>query len=194
MKPFFSLLLVFSFAISAKPKPNIIHIMVDDLGWQDIASHKIDGKPVYETPHMDRLTEIGRRFTQAYSPAPTCAPSRVSFLRGQYPIKTGTYHVQGGRLPRPWRTSSPLIPPTTTTDSRILKSLLLMYSKMQVTQRVMLANGMLAVNLQDIHSPLIRALILASLKKMVATNITMMMNFGSQLQVIKINSLEPGEE
>lgn len=93
------------------PKPNIVHIMVDDLGWQDIASHKLDGKPVYETPHMDRLTKIGRRFTQAYSPAPTCAPSRVSFLRGQYPINTGTYHVQGGRLPRPWRSSSPLIPP-----------------------------------------------------------------------------------
>ena len=93
------------------PKPNIIHIMVDDLGWQDIASHKIDGKPVYETPHLDRLTKIGRRFTQAYSPAPTCAPSRVSFLRGQYPIKTGIYHVQGGRLPRPWRNDTPLISP-----------------------------------------------------------------------------------
>jgi arylsulfatase A-like enzyme len=103
--------LFFSTVILATPKPNIIHIMVDDLGWQDIASHKTNGKAVYDTPHLDRLTKIGRRFTQAYSPAPTCAPSRVSFLRGQYPINTGTYHVQGGRLPRPWRTSSPLIPP-----------------------------------------------------------------------------------
>ena len=93
------------------PKPNIIHIMVDDLGWQDIACHKLDGKPVYETPHLDRLTRIGRRFTQAYSPAPTCAPSRVSFLRGQYPIKTGTYHVYGGSVSRAWRKETPLIPP-----------------------------------------------------------------------------------
>ena len=100
---------------------------------------------------MDRLTEIGRRFTQAYSPAPTCAPSRVSFLRGQYPIKTGTYHVQGGRLTvlgEQVTSDSSLLQP----HSRILKSLLLMYSKMQVTQRVMLAYGMLAVNHQDIHS------------------------------------------
>jgi len=74
---------------ASSTKPNIVHIMIDDLGWQDIAAHKIDGKPVYETPHMDRMTKIGRRFTQAYSPAPTCAPSRVSFLRGQHPVHTG---------------------------------------------------------------------------------------------------------
>jgi len=97
--------------VSTKPLPNIVHIMIDDLGWQDIAAHKIDGKPVYETPHMDRMTKIGRRFTQAYSPAPTCAPSRVSFLRGQHPVHTGVYHVQGGRLPRPWRDDTPRIPP-----------------------------------------------------------------------------------
>ena len=87
-------------AAPAAPKPNIVHIMVDDLGWQDIASHKIDGNAIYETPHLDRLTREGRRFTDAHSPAPTCAPSRVSFLRGQYPANTGVYHVMGGRIPR----------------------------------------------------------------------------------------------
>lgn len=92
-------------------KPNIVHIMIDDLGWQDIAAHKIDGKPVYETPHMDRMTKIGRRFTQAYSPAPTCAPSRVSFFRGQYPVNTGVFHVMGGSLPRPWRPDTNMITP-----------------------------------------------------------------------------------
>ena len=93
------------------PKPNIVHIMVDDLGWQDIASHKLDGKPVYETPHLDRLTRDGRRFTNAYSPAPSCAPSRVAFLRGQHPVNTGVYHVSGGRIPRPWHPSSPAVCP-----------------------------------------------------------------------------------
>ena len=89
-----------------RPAPNIVHIMVDDLGWQDIASHKIGGEPLYETPHLDQLTQTGRRFTQAYSPAPSCAPSRVAFLRGQHPVNTGVYHVSGGRVPRPWHPSS----------------------------------------------------------------------------------------
>jgi arylsulfatase A-like enzyme len=94
-----------------KEKPNIVHIFVDDLGWQDIANHKLDGKPVYETPHMDRLTREGRRFTQAYSPAPSCAPSRVAYLRGQHVVNTGVYHVSGGRIPRPWHPDSKRIAP-----------------------------------------------------------------------------------
>lgn len=104
---------IFAIAIAAHaaPKPNIVHIMIDDLGWQDIASHKVDGKPVYETPHLDRLTRQGRRFTQGYSPAPTCAPSRAAFLRGQFPANTGVYHVMGGRIPRPHSSSIAYIPP-----------------------------------------------------------------------------------
>ncbi len=93
------------------PRPNIVHIMADDLGWQDIASHKVDGQPVYETPHLDRLTRQGRRFTQAYSPAPTCAPSRAAFLRGRYPAHTGVYHVMGGGVPRRYRDDISYIPP-----------------------------------------------------------------------------------
>ena len=96
---------------SERPKANIVHIMVDDLGWQDIASHKIDGQPIYETPNLDRLTKNGRRFTEAYAPSPVCAPSRVSFLRGQYPVHTGVYSVTGGQLPRPHRKEVRMIPP-----------------------------------------------------------------------------------
>ena len=104
-------LAVLATAAQAAPRPNIVHILVDDLGWQDIAAHKLDGKPIYETPHLDRMTQRGRRFTQAYSPAPTCGPSRVSFLRGQYPVNTGVYHVQGGRIPRAWRDDTAMVPP-----------------------------------------------------------------------------------
>ena len=95
----------------ASPQPNIVHIMVDDLGSQDIESHRINGDPVYETPHLDRLTRMGRRFTHAYSPAPSCAPSRVAFLRGQHPVNTGVYHVSGGRIPRAWHPQSQRVCP-----------------------------------------------------------------------------------
>ena len=93
-------------AFAASPeKPNIVHILTDDLGWQDIACYyrAIHGEEsVYETPHMDRLAAKGRRFMQAYSPAPTCAPSRAAYMAGQYTPHTGVLSVMGGRLTRPY--------------------------------------------------------------------------------------------
>ena len=86
-------------------KPNIVHILTDDLGWQDIACYyrAMHGEEsVYETPHMDRLAAKGRRFMQAYSPAPTCAPSRAAYMAGQYTPHTGVLSVLGGRLARPY--------------------------------------------------------------------------------------------
>ena len=87
-------------------KPNIVHILTDDLGWQDIACYyraMHDGEEsLYETPHMDRLAAKGRRFMQAYSPAPTCAPSRAAYMAGQYTPHTGVFSVLGGRLARPY--------------------------------------------------------------------------------------------
>ncbi|MCH2176461.1 MAG: hypothetical protein MK193_12115 [Lentisphaeria bacterium] len=50
------------FADKAPPRPNIVHTFIDDLGWQDIASHKESGTIIYETPHMDKLTKDGMRF------------------------------------------------------------------------------------------------------------------------------------
>ena len=69
----------------ASPKPNIVHIMVDDLGWQDIASHKVDGNTVYETPHLDKLTRTGRRFTEAYAPSPCMCTFKSIFFTWSIP-------------------------------------------------------------------------------------------------------------
>ncbi len=85
---------------SDAPKPNIVHILTDDLGWQDPVCFDVDGKTPFETPHLDRLARNGRKFMQAYSPSPTCAPSRAAYISGQYPAHTGIYHVLGGKLPR----------------------------------------------------------------------------------------------
>lgn len=82
------------------PKPNIVHILTDDFGWQDPVCFDVDGETPYETPNLDRLAKNGRKFMQAYSPSPTCAPSRAAYISGQYPAHTGIYHVMGGKLPR----------------------------------------------------------------------------------------------
>ena len=85
-------------------KPNIVHILTDDLGWQDVAAYyrAVHGKEsIYETPHMDRIAENGLRFMQAYSPSATCAPSRAAYMAGQYTPHTGVLHVMGSMPPRP---------------------------------------------------------------------------------------------
>jgi arylsulfatase A-like enzyme len=101
-------------AVKAVPQPNIVHILTDDLGWQDIACYyrALHGEEsVYETPHMDRLAQNGKRFMQAYSPAPTCAPSRAAYMAGQYTPRTGVFHVMGGRPARVYNESHAYIDP-----------------------------------------------------------------------------------
>jgi arylsulfatase A-like enzyme len=77
-----------------------VHILTDDFGWQDPVCFDVDGETPFETPNLDRLAKNGRKFMQAYSPSPTCAPSRAAYISGQYPARTGIYHVLGGRPPR----------------------------------------------------------------------------------------------
>ncbi len=66
-------------------RPNILFIMVDDLGKEWISSY---GAEEIETPHIDALAKGGLRFNCAYS-MPQCTPSRVTLLTGQYPWRTG---------------------------------------------------------------------------------------------------------
>ena len=65
----------------ARP-PNVILILVDDMGWRDSA---IYGSAFYETPHIDRLAREGMRFTDAYSASPLCSPTRAGLLTGLDP-------------------------------------------------------------------------------------------------------------
>ena len=80
-------------------KPNIIIFYADDLGWQDTPLNKVGEPSPWETPNMEKLAAAGAKFTQAYSPAPTCAPSRAAMLSGRHPVKTKVTQVSGGRLP-----------------------------------------------------------------------------------------------
>lgn len=72
--------------IPAERPPNIILILVDDLGWSELGCY---GDDFFETPHLDRLAAEGMRFTEAYAPAPICSASRASLLTGRTPARTG---------------------------------------------------------------------------------------------------------
>ncbi len=69
-----------------KKQPNIIFILIDDLGWTDLSSY---GSSFYETPNLDRLAAGGMRFTDAYAACPVCSPTRASILSGKYPARLG---------------------------------------------------------------------------------------------------------
>jgi arylsulfatase A-like enzyme len=71
-------------------KPNIVFILVDDMGCTDVG---FMGSKYYETPNIDRLAGNGMIFTQAYANAANCAPTRASLLTGQYTPRHGVYTV-----------------------------------------------------------------------------------------------------
>ncbi|MBE0656027.1 MAG: arylsulfatase [Bacteroidales bacterium] len=75
-------------------KPNIIFILADDLSYRDLSCY---GQQVYQTPNLDALAEKGLRFTQAYSAAPECAPSRGCLMTGLH-TGHGPIRVNGSAL------------------------------------------------------------------------------------------------
>lgn len=94
---------MFAQPFSRAGKPNIVFILVDDMGWNGISSF---GNKHVSTPNIDRLAEQGMRFTQAYV-APECTPTRAEFLSGQYGARTGITQVHHARI----YPNAPLITP-----------------------------------------------------------------------------------
>ncbi len=91
---------------SERPKPNIILLLTDDLGWQDVKCYDIDEPSPMETPNIDALAKKGVLFWEAYSPAPTCAPSRCAIMSGNHPARAQKTHVVGGAPPAPYNRSA----------------------------------------------------------------------------------------
>lgn len=95
MKPFLSLLvfLLFSVLAPAAQKPNVVFILVDDLGYGDLGCY---GQKMLTTPHLDRMAAEGMRFTRHYAGSTVCAPSRCVLMTG---LHTGHCRVRGND---PW--------------------------------------------------------------------------------------------
>jgi arylsulfatase A-like enzyme len=80
------------------PHPNIVLILVDDMGFSDIGCY---GSEI-QTPTLDQLAAHGIRFTQAYNCA-RCCPTRASLLTGLYPHQAGVGHMVNNLGPRPYQ-------------------------------------------------------------------------------------------
>ena len=94
--PLFCSLLLAGAGFAQDQKPNVITLLVDDLGYRDLGCY---GGPV-KTPVLDHLAAEGVRFTDFHSGAPTCSPSRATFLTGRQHRRTGVYSVITERLHR----------------------------------------------------------------------------------------------
>lgn len=81
-------LLAMAVSGSAADRPNFVVILCDDLGYGDLGIH---GHPHIRTPVIDQLAKDGIRFTNFYSAAPVCSPSRVGLLTGRSPNRAGVY-------------------------------------------------------------------------------------------------------
>ena len=86
-----ALLTAFSLGLSAAGKPNVVIILADDLGYGDLGCY---GHPTIKTPHLDQMAAEGLRFTQFYSAAEVCTPSRAALMTGRYPVRSGMAHNQ----------------------------------------------------------------------------------------------------
>ena len=75
---------------AAQARTNFIVIYADDLGYGDLGVY---GHPTIRTPNLDRMAAEGARFTQFYSAAPVCSPSRAALLTGRYPVRSGVTKV-----------------------------------------------------------------------------------------------------
>jgi len=89
-------------AESTATRPNVIVLLVDDLGWGDVSCLN---NGAVKTPHIDRLAQTGVTFTSGYVTAPLCGPSRAAFFSGRYAQRFGFWDNSGG-IP----TDQPLLP------------------------------------------------------------------------------------
>ena len=112
---FFSVILLLSGLIisgcqSAEEKQdwNIVFILADDLGWNQVGYHGVD---FYETPNIDKLASDGMQFSNAYASDPVCSPTRAGIMTGKHPARWHlTDYIPGSPYPHAQLTTPQQIP------------------------------------------------------------------------------------
>ncbi len=91
-------------ARAEKRPPNIVFLLIDDMGWPDLACY---GHKFHETPNIDRLAAQGMKFTDFYAATPVCSSTRSTIQTGQYSARTGITDF----IPGHWRPFEKLVVP-----------------------------------------------------------------------------------
>ncbi len=82
------------FTACSQNQPNVVFILVDDLGWIDTGVY---GSSFYQTPHIDAFASEGTQFTQFYAASPVCSPTRASIMTGKHPAGLRITNWIGGK-------------------------------------------------------------------------------------------------
>ena len=110
MKPILSTILfcvALTQVVFAVGKPNILYIMVDDLGFGDLSSH---GATDLKSPNIDKLMKEGMRFDNFYANCPVCSPTRAAAMTGRYPDIAGVPGVVRTHESNNWGYLNPRLP------------------------------------------------------------------------------------
>lgn len=107
-----------AFAETIPPRPNVIFILIDDMGWSDLSCF---GGIRAKTPNIDHLAQNGLRFKNFYVNSPICSPSRVAFTTGQYPHRWGITSYLDNRQRNEQRELSQWLDPRAPTLAKALQ-------------------------------------------------------------------------
>ncbi len=99
-------------AENGSPRPNIVFVLFDDMGWGQPQSYQ--PQSALRTPQLDKLASQGMRFTDAHSASAVCTPTRYGVLTGRYPWRIGQFGVLTTY-------SKPIIPASRLTVASLLK-------------------------------------------------------------------------
>jgi arylsulfatase A-like enzyme len=113
------LLVTVSIAAAAPSRPNVLFVLIDDMGYADLTCY---GERRVHTDHIDRLAAEGIRFTQYYVNSPICSPSRTALLTGQFPARWRITSYLASRSENKRRGMAQWLDPAAPTLARQLKA------------------------------------------------------------------------